>query len=190
MNNKLIILTIIEFIHLIIKVMRFKRLLLLVCITTLLSACGEESKVDSTEKVEPSDFVYLESVKPPKFGERFITVIAERSFTVSWGLGDNYVWSQSGYPGFGYPVVIEVENEFREESLILTVSWGEYNYQLVNVFECTVSEDGSLINYDNGKSVVDFNRMSDRLFVMCRETKLCAEYKLVSGTEIKVRDES
>lgn len=171
--------------------MRLKRFVIVCALSMMLvSSCGTEDTINSEVKESTENFVYLEDVTPPKYGERFITVVAEKSFTASWGFGDNYVWSQSGYPGFGYPIVIEVENDFSEESLILTTLWGEYHYKLVDAFECVVSEDGSLLNYDNGKSVVDFSRMSDKLFIMCRETKLCATYKMVSGTEVRVKDES
>ena len=168
--------------------MKRKVLLLTIIISFSFSlGCSSEQQVESSEIVqEQNDYVLLNSVEPPRYGERFITVIADNSFTASWGYGVNYVWSQSGYPGFGYPIVIEMENNFNEDSLKLVVSWGEYNYELVNTCECIVSEDGSLLNYNTGECVVDFNRMSDRLFIMCRETKSCATYKLISGTEVRV----
>ena len=166
-----------------------KKVLLAIIIASIssITSCSTDQQIESSEIIqEQDDFVLLSSVEPPKYGERFMTVIANESFTSSWGYGDNYVWSQSGYPGFGYPIVIEVENNFNEDSLKLVVSWGEYNYELINNYECVISEDGSLLNYNTGESVVDFNRMSDMLFVICRETKCCATYKLISGTEVRV----
>lgn len=182
-----------------------KRIILIaniICITVLLVLLGgikmtgknEEDVIareyqEDTEYVVSNDFVKLASIDAPMFGD-VIAVLWSNDLCVDvqWGIGDQYfMWYRSGYPGFGYSMIIQadvISAENKENDIILRTSYGRYKYRYCNTYQAYCDDNDELLNVFDGTKIVNFGTLDERLYVYNPETHLVYEYSLIEQTKI------
>lgn len=147
----------------------------------------EGTEIPSEWVTEKEETVELGSVKPPMFCEDFATLASDGKYSsVVWGEGidaQNIMWSESGYPGFGYPMVVEVLTEPVLEDVSLTTSWGEYTYSPVRGGHA-FREDNNLVDIDSGKLLVRWATAEERLVLWCKSSGSYVIYSYNGGTKI------
>lgn len=173
--------------------------ILVVCLILLtMSGCytGEASESVAEKQSDDGgesehDTVHLSSIVPPVFGDSFASLESgEAEYSATWAVeGDPFAWKESGYPGFGYPIVIEFSGDFFcGDTCILNTSWGEYEYAVEGrgfAFE----EERVLVDSESGKCIVDFASKEECLILWCSSSKQYCKMKFIGGTRV-VSDES
>lgn len=161
----------------------------LILITTV-TGCGstddtESTYITSTEIDSSEDVVSLSCVVAPKFRDDFCTLNYDGCYqAVQWGDGAVAImWKESGYPGFDYPMVIEMTNTVSSANVILTVSWGVYQYNKV-VEGTAFCENNNLIDSDTGDALVEWCRVGEYLVIWNSVSGEYSKYVLQEGTKI------
>ena len=167
------------------KVIKMKKFILQgVLISSVLgfTGCNETNTQQNTEIVETteqSDTVSFKEVNPPKYGEDFATLDDK---PVYWGVGEKLVMTEnSGYPGFGYPlIVINFEDEFKN-TINLTTSWGNWEYQLVDVKEGYL---GTALEIHSFNDMLSNTKIEGNFLYLLAKGN-CGIYELVRGTMVE-----
>lgn len=174
-----------------------KALVVLILILATFTGCAKNEKVftevntPTSEKVSEYEEVSLNDVQAPGFEQIFASLAYDAvTYNVAWAIGEeNVMWQESGYPGFGYPMIISINRELPTDSCLLSVQWGEYEYKVLSS-GFAFKEDGNLINADTGKTIVSWGSKEEVLVLWNAETKQYCVLGFVDGTRIIVTDES
>lgn len=147
-----------------------------------------KSTVQATSTTEVSAYgeVLLEKITPPVFEEDFATlVMGNSSVPVYWGHSDSaFVWKESGYPGFDYPIVVEMGCLISEtDTVSITTGWGVYDYRLVDT-GYAFAESNNLKRKTDGKFLVNWGRLGEILIVWSRNDEKYCKYELSGGTKV------
>ena len=86
------------------------------CLAFLLCDTGSIGYEKDVTVKNDAHVVELKNVKAPEYKEDFATLdVGDKSLIVYWAIGisnaSNFMWYNSGYPGFDYPMVIEICKE-------------------------------------------------------------------------------
>ena len=129
--------------------------------------------------------VSLESIEAPLFGDVIAHLGIEQFKTeVQWGVGDDYVmWYVSGYPGFGYNIVIEAESIPIGENVTLRTTYGVYRYKKIEEYQA-FSQDNNLVDVQSQRILTNFGVVKEILFLYSSEQYITQKYQLVEQTEI------
>lgn len=137
----------------------------------------------------------LQDVNAPKYKEDFATLdVKDNSLVVYWAIGISesscFMWYKSGYPGFDYPMVIEILDNYDDlilqtNEVELTTQWGVYKYEK-NTEGFAYKENWLLIDCVSGKQIVNFGREGEDLVIWEKTTKRYYVFKKKEGTTIQV----
>lgn len=161
-------------------------------ISLILCGCNaEKEQYDTVEETEivAIDTVLLDDVHPPKYCDDFATLTGSSGKTtvVSWGISiikKNVMWNSSGYPGFGYPMIIELQSEFPNDNIVyVTTQWGRYNYEYCYSGKA-FPEDDNLVDEKTGQTLVNWGKLGEFLVLWDSATNHYQMYLLKGGTEI------
>ena len=141
------------------------------------------------EESTQESIVNLSGVKPPGFGEDFATLtVGDNDIPICWGIsedGNGFVWQASGYPGFDYPMIIEVTEEVGVcEEVELVTSWGYWYYKFEksgSAFE----EAEALIDKETGNELVNFGRIGEMVVVWSKNSGNYSLYCKDRGTVVQ-----
>lgn len=146
--------------------------------------------VDGVSVCAPANAVTLGAVKAPKFSEAFALMqIEDFEAVVSWGVstdGCGYFRKESGYPGFGMPMLIVVEEAipcFVGEVVELQTTYGDYYYSVEGT-EDAILQGSNVISRNREVPVVDWKCSKEWLFIYSHLDGTVITAKLVGGTEI------
>lgn len=157
-----------------------------VCSVSPVSIAEQES-TGATHASE-YDTVSIAEINAPEFCEDFATLtVGKHDVPVYWGAasGDSNVciaWEQSGYPGFGYPIVIQSAYSCESDALLVT-SWGYWKYEFKNS-GIAFKEGESLIDKQTGECLINWGAKSDMLILWDQESEGYKMYELVEGTKV------
>lgn len=130
--------------------------------------------------------VSLSQIHTPKYEEDFATLYSGTTTSVvHWGVGGNScMWSESGYPGFDYPMVIETSTNLDEcLRAYIQTQWGQYEYKYVGNGNAIKAGD-NLIDLITGDPLVNWGKLGENLIVWNNETGKYVRYDLCEGTKI------
>lgn len=113
------------------------------CLASLL-LCGCGNVVDTVQESVVSDNTVMIETQIPQIGTWVFCVSDDEDLVdVTYGYGENYLWVESGLPGFDYQMVVEGFLPLSEH-ICITTDYGEYNYDLIK--ECLASESGHTLS--------------------------------------------
>lgn len=164
--------------------------LILLLLSTVLRGSNEGRSVTGTSagtctEISVNGKVSLKSVEAPLFGDVIAHLVIEQFKTeVQWGVGDDYVmWYVSGYPGFGYNIVIEAKDIPEGDSVTLRTTYGVYRYKKIEEYQA-FSQDNNLVAVQNQQTLTNFGVIKESLFLYSSERHIVQKYQLVEQTEI------
>ena len=165
------------------------------CVILSVSGCEQNTQIDEVvvESIAESEvsenYTTIDQIDPPVFDERFAVLYAGSIVeSVAWGVGKTYssfIWDNSGYPGFGYPIVIQVGFcDFSGiESCTLKTAYGQYYYEFEGAFEVLV-ENNRLCDKKTGTDVLTGTK--EKLYLYNAVTDTVFTFRLTEGTEIRI----
>ena len=176
-------------------------LIIIACLSILqITACSSsESEIKTTEvELEPEqavlnggDFVSLSEIVPPSFMQRFAIMYCNGSATnVLWGatkdnLMEDFFWSQSSYPGFGYTVIIQDDYFDLSDTVSISTQYGAYFYESADVYDVYL-EDNKIIDRATGANLISDDAYSEILLIYSSIQQKAYLYKLKKGTTITI----
>lgn len=143
------------------------------------------TEVATEEQIIATETVSLPEIAPPKFNEDFATIECDGKFmSVVWGAdGTNVMWKESGFPGFGYPMVVQINDEPSSCEATITTSWGHWKYVPVSSGFAYLQSD-NLIDADSGKVLINWGVSKETLILWNEESLKYVEYEYSGGTKI------
>lgn len=132
--------------------------------------------------------VDIGSVQDPVYGEEFATLECDGcAYSIAWGIGVSWIDDRSGFPGFGYPIVVREVNKSVSleinDSVVVRTSYGEYKYTVVSIDDVVVVDNVDLVKY-NGDALIDYTLDTEVLVVQYGSCGVTA--RLTSGPVIVV----
>lgn len=144
------------------------------------SAVADEMKISVNGEVALSEI-------PTYMFEDVIALIEYNgvSTSVQWGMGDLYfMWYKSGYPGFGYSIVIQSSNVVAGGGdVTLSTEYGKYIYEYETSIK-SFCENDVLYSAGNNEILANFGVNEEKLYLYNSQTKLTQVYHLIEQTEI------
>lgn len=146
----------------------------------------EEIVENNAQDIMINGTVKLNTINQPMFED----VIAELEYNgitvdVQWGIGDlYYMWYKSGYPGFGYSMVIQSPNVVvGTGNAVLATEYGRYVYRYKETLQAYCKDDTLYWAGDNSM-LSNFGVMSEILYLYNPSNHSVQVYTLVEQTEI------
>ena len=158
---------------------------IIVLLSLMLVGCSTVNRdVEKAEKVyerykEVDPDVSIKDVDIPTIGNVCFTLNnGDLWLDVTYGLGTDFLWVESGLPGFGYEMVVESPLEFCTDDVFVKCDYGDYTY----VYEGSifVEKAGSSLISD-GKAITNFGELNELLFLLCTTNNKAMIYKLSNG---------
>ena len=146
---------------------------------------------DKSVMEKAGDYVYLEFIEPPKWGEDFATIDDGEIKSVSWGASDDgaYFCESAGFPGFDKPIVI-VGDFSEKDQYVVQTTYGTYYYVFAKVESAKLDSTGSqnLIDKNTGENLINFSISEETLYLYNPETETVISAHFDHGTEIKIAE--
>lgn len=165
------------------------------CLAFLLCDTGSIGYEKDVIAKNDAHVVGLKNVKAPEYKEDFATLdVGDKSLIVYWAIGisnaSNFMWYNSGYPGFDYPMVIEICKEsinyFKDENYVnLTTQWGNYSYKKI-LDGFAYKESDNLVDKNTGNPVINFGKIGEDLVVWDKTSQIYYVYEKKKGTTIQI----
>ncbi len=171
----------------------------MVLMCAVLTGCRQEDAVGDgvpavVREVE-DDAVLLEDVVTPMYQDVFATVsVGGYCSAVCWGSagsGGCYAVPDSGYPGFGFPMLF-VSSDASTGTAIgaglkVDTQYGIYHYRVEGSFDAVLSDSGrNVVDCATGRELLEWGRAGEVLVVFFADGR-AVRADLVHGTEIVVR---
>lgn len=164
---------------------------ILVCTT----GCGGreepvEDALDVAPTVNPYGEIELNEVRTPDYRDDFATLsVNDNDTVVYWGDDDfrgcAIMWGESGYPGFDYPMIVELNAATCEVGTVAKIAtqWGVFVYECVGSGEA-FKDNSNLVDKGTGEFLVNWGKMGEVLILWNPNDKRYSQFELKEGTEI------
>lgn len=134
------------------------------------------------------DTVRLSEICAPGYREDFATLtLGDSDIAILWGdnwaSGRAFMWEESGYPGFDYPIIIEVSVALYGEEAVIVTSWGSYYYDLESS-GTSYRENRNLVDEKTGEKLVQWGKLGEDLIIWNAKTKEYSKFFFKEGTKI------
>ena len=153
------------------------------------AGCAKQQQVSTEvatgEQITGTETVSLSEISPPKFNDDFATIECAGNFmSVVWGAnGTNVMWKESGFPGFGYPMVVQTSSDPVSCEATITTSWGHWEYTPVSSGSAYLQSD-NLVDAESGKVLISWGVSKEDLILWNEESLNYVEYEYSGGTKI------
>ena len=144
----------------------------------------------NTPSIDYQDSALLSSIEPPVFEEVLCDLfLAEEGVghPVVWGACDNQdfvMWYESGYPGFGMPIVISgIGFVCKSDCVVLKTQYGIFKYKFCKT-GIAFDNDHHLIEYNSKKEITNYTEDKESLILYNEQSELYWVYELTQATAI------
>lgn len=161
--------------------------------TFLITGCSVRDSVqpndyyENTESTEYENCVVLQDIHVPEFGEIFFLLSCNNdNICISWGIGKNFLWYDSGFPGFGMPMIIELSEDIQissNDTIILSTDYGNFEYIVYEDGTASAIDD-KLVCRETLQDVIQFGINDEVLVVYCNGSKRYFKAHLAYGPQI------
>ena len=171
-------------------------LAMLLCL--FITGCSRLEKVSESTVVITSesvpiaeDTVRLYDIVAPKYEDTLAIMFTDDLvLDVDWGASSKnaIAVSESGYPGFGRPMLIVVSEPggiSLGNAVTLSTGYGQFTY-LFNGKQDAVLDDNyeNVISKTTRTKVINFYEVAEKLFIFDTVSEQCFEYGFSGGTKI------
>lgn len=152
------------------------------CSSTQDFADSEIEEVTETFTPSINNTVSLNDIKAPNVREFLCILKQEQWHDVTYATGYEYVLDiMSGFPGFGYSVIITGPSFTEDDSVFICTDYGEYKYELIDSF---IYDSNKIRNGVYDSKIFKLGLECENLFLCDCENGQVYEYKLVDTTLI------
>ena len=173
--------------------------LILFCIVLRIVLCAKQNNSDCSAQeivtsgsIEFTTCISLGDIKAPEFGEVFCQLLLTGDSVlrdaVYWGVSDSVnsftMWYESGYPGFGMPLVISGTGFVcKSDTVKLVTSYGVCEYKFISS-GLAFNNNHHLIDYATKEEVTEYTADEESLLLYNEQTSVFWKYTLCKAPKI------